>query len=278
MIQGIRQIRNERALEYMALARKKYERAVRPIYGRTRRGVAPTHIGSCVLLSMRDVKFLVTAGHVTDHTKETTLHVAGTEELVPLSFDAGFTTNPDKPRDEDVYDFSVCALSDHMQSKLGDVRYITEVEMYKALPFGRSRLRMVMGYPTSKNKKGIDNPRKHIRGTIWTYVSLAVDDANTAINLGIPIGDHVFVEFNDKESFNPDGLGTHSITPTGASGGAMFELGRLDDPERLAKPAQCEAKLAGILIEYKPRNKMIVATSMKPVLHACQHLLSVRAT
>jgi hypothetical protein len=215
--------------------------------------------------------------HVTDYAKEATLHVAGTEELVPLSFDAGFTTNPEMPRDEDVYDFSVCALSDTMQRELGDVRYITEKEIYKMFPLGRNRLRMVMGYPTSKNKKGIDNPRKHIGGTLWTYISLPVDDTDAAAIMGTPTGDHVFVEFNHKESINPDGVGTHSITPAGASGGAMFDFGKLDDPERLAKPAQCEAKLAGILIEYRSRNKAIVATSMRPVLDVCQQLLSVRA-
>jgi hypothetical protein len=54
-----------------------------------------------------DTRFLVTAGHVTDYTKKTTLHVAGTEELVPLSVDAGLTTNPEMQRDEDIYDFFV---------------------------------------------------------------------------------------------------------------------------------------------------------------------------
>jgi hypothetical protein len=274
VIQGIYEIRRERALEYMALARNKYNLAVRPIYGIARRGVAPKHIGSCVLLSVSDTKFLVTAGHVTDLAKKTTMHVAGTGELVPLSFDAGLTTNPEMPRDHDIYDFSVYALSDVMQRELGDVRYITEVEIYKASPLGRNRLRMVMGYPTSRNKKGIDNPRKHIGGTLWTYVSLTVDDANSATILGGPAGDHLFVEFDHKESINPDGIGTHTMTSAGASGGAMFDLGNLDDPERLAKPAECQSRLAGILTEYRPQSKAIVATSMGPVLDVCQRLLT----
>ena len=50
----------------------------------------------------------------------------------------------------------------------------------------------------------------------------------------------------------------------------MFDLGKLDDPERLAKPTQCEAKLAGILTEYRPQNKAIVVTSVGPVLDVCQ--------
>jgi hypothetical protein len=54
----------------------------------------------------------------------------------------------------------------------------------------------------------------------------------------------------------------------------MFDLGNLDDPERLAMPAQCEAKLIGILTEYRSRDKTIVATSMKLVLDACRRLLS----
>jgi hypothetical protein len=277
MIQGIYEIRREHVREYMHLAQKKYTGAVRPIYGLTRPGIAPKHIGSCVLLSVSDTTFLVTAGHVTDHAKQTTLHVAGTKELIPLSFDAGFTTNPEMLRSEDIYDFSVCALSGVMQRELGDVRYITEKEIYKAAPLGRNRVRMVMGYPTSKNKKGIDNPRKSIGGTPWIYASLAVDEADVAIILGAPAADHLLIEFDHKESINPDGIGTHSITPVGASGGAMFDLGKFDDPERLAKPAQCEAKLVGILTEYRSRNKAIVATSMKSVLDVCQRLLSARA-
>jgi hypothetical protein len=271
MIQGIYDIRREHAREYGKLAQQKYQWAVRPIYGIARPGVAPKHVGSSVLLSISGKKFLVTAGHVTDSAKITTLHVAGTKELIPLSFDAGLTTNPDIPRSGDVYDFSVCVLSDIMQRDLGDVRYITEKEIYRSAPFGRNRLRMVMGYPTSKNKRGIDNPRRYIGGTTWIYVSLPVNDTNTIE--GIPDGDHLLVEFDHEKSLNPDGIGTHSIYPTGASGGAMFDLGKFDDPERLAKPAQCEAKLVGILTEYRSREKVIVATSMRALLDCCQRLV-----
>lgn len=275
LIKSIYEIRRERVLEYMALARNKYSSAIRPIYGINRHGVAPIHIGSCVLLSLHDTKFLVTAGHVTDHAKSTRLHVAGARELMPLSFGSGLTTNPGMRRDEDVYDFSVCVLTQIMKTQLADVAYISEKKIYEAFPLGHNRLRMVMGYPSSKNKKGIDNPKKHIRGTLWTYVSFAVeDDATTSIS-GLPTTeDHLLIEFYHKKSIDPDGIGAHSITPTGASGGAMFDLGKLDDPERLAKPAQCEAKLVGILTEYRSRNKVIVATSMKPVLDVCRRLLS----
>ena len=134
---------------------------------------------------------------------------------------------------------------------------------------------MIMGYPRSKNRKGIDNPRKLINSTLWTYVSRSVEEADAASILGLPSGDHLLIEFDHKKSINPDGIGTRSITPTGASGGAMFDLSKLDDPERLARPACCEAKLAGILIEYRRRNKVIVATGMRRVLDACRQLLSV---
>jgi hypothetical protein len=274
MIKSIYEIRHERLREYMVLARNKYSSAVRAVYGINRRGVAPIHIGSCVLLSLGDTRFLVTAGHVTDHSKVTRLHVAGAKELIPLSFDAGLTTNPSMRRDEDIYDFSVCILSHVMQMQLGDVTYIPEKEIYEVFPLGRNRLRLVMGYPSSKNKKGIDNPRKRVGGTLWSYVSFPVEDAAAASVLGVPSDDHLLIEFDHKKSINPDGIGTHSITPAGASGGAMFDLGKLDDPERLAKPAQCEAKLAGILTEYRSRNKVIVATSMEPVLDVCRRLLS----
>jgi hypothetical protein len=275
MLKSVYEIRLERVHEYMVLARNKFSSAVRPIYGIHRRGVAPKHIGSCVLLSLRDTRFLVTAGHVTDHAKATRLHVAGAKKLIPLSFDAGLTTNPGMPRDEDLYDFSVCILSHLMQMELGDVMYIPEKEIYEAFPLGRNRLRMVMGYPTSKNKKGIDNPRRAYRCTLWTYVSPPVEDAAAASILGVPPEDHLLIEFDHKKSIDLNGIGAHSITPAGASGGAMFDLGKLDpdDLERLAKPAQCEAKLTGILTEYRSPNKVIVATSMKPVLNVCRRLL-----
>lgn len=102
-------------------------------------------------------------------------------------------------------------------------------------------------------------------------MSLPVNDTDTIE--GIPGGDHLSVEFDHEKSLNPDGIGTHSIYPTGASGGAMFDLGKFDDPERLAKPAQCEAKLVGILTEYRSRGKVIVATSMRAVLDCCQRLV-----
>jgi hypothetical protein len=56
-----------------------------------------------------------------------------------------------------------------------------------------------------------------------------------------------------KQSFNPVGIGTHSVSPTGSTGEAMFDLGKFDNPESLAKQARCQAKLVGVLTEYDPK-------------------------
>ncbi len=42
----------------------------------------------------------------------------------------------------------------------------------------------------------------------------------------------------------------------------MFDLGKFDNPESLAKQARCQAKLVGVLTEYAPKNKAMIATGM----------------
>jgi hypothetical protein len=39
-------------------------------------------------------------------------------------------------------------------------------------------------------------------------------------------------------------------------------LGKFDNPESLAKQARCQAKLVGVLTEYAPKNKAMIATGM----------------
>ena len=75
-IKTVNEIVLERMNECVEVLVRKFMNSVRPIYGSTEHG-KPYHIGSCVLIEIDKKKYLVTAGHVIDHNKTTTLYVSG---------------------------------------------------------------------------------------------------------------------------------------------------------------------------------------------------------
>ena len=265
----------ERVVECMDLARKRYEHAIRPVYGKSGQS-APVHIGSCTLLEIDGAKVLLTAAHVIDDAKHCNLFVAGTTQLVPLTFDKAVVTNPELDRKKDRYDFSLAKITKAMQRDLGEVHYIPESNFCLNTPTSEAHVRMVMGFPHSKNKKGINNPLKEVSGTVWSFSNVALSDEQLATNLGMPTGNHIFLGFDHTKQYRADGRSSYTMHPLGASGGALFDLGDQTKVEKLARPVVCEARLAGVLIEYKERKKLIMATGMNAVLEGYRRLCELR--
>ena len=84
----------ERVLrENLSAAQRRIQNAVCPIYGVDDRG-KPYLIGSSLLLSVGDRLLLVTAAHVLDWNKDTSLYVAGSVRPILIEGDSYRTSRP----------------------------------------------------------------------------------------------------------------------------------------------------------------------------------------
>lgn len=102
---------------------RKYLQSVRSIYGSTERG-EPEQIGSCVFIEYKGTKVLITAAHVIDNNKYTSLYVSGEKKLTLISANADLTEAPNGDRKSDKLDFSIIYLTGEMIADIGSVHYI----------------------------------------------------------------------------------------------------------------------------------------------------------
>ena len=177
------------------------------------------------------------------------------------------SSRPPGGRKKDRYDFAVAKLSPATYAALGEVGYISDDELLlQDAPF-RGHLRIVLGYPNSKNKK-IDHANKVVRSELWRYGGTAGRGEALQTKLKISGRNHLSIAFNHKYSRAADGSVVNSISPLGISGGAVFDAGNLADPNNLRPDAHMRSQLAAIVIEYHADCNQILATRLRTILKA----------
>src|SRR5450759_4511530 len=92
-IKSVNEIVREYVESAVNSAKKKYNRAVMPIYGQDEMERL-YHIGTCFLLEYRHEKYLITAAHVIDDSEKTPLRVMGWGKSVEVSGDFYLTHAP----------------------------------------------------------------------------------------------------------------------------------------------------------------------------------------
>jgi hypothetical protein len=267
LVKTVQEVMNERVNECLAVAKDEFAPAIRPIYASTD-ALRPIHLGSSVFLKIDDVPYLLTAAHVIDWNKRSSLYISGETHLTEV--EAEFWVTKADNRDDDRYDFAFAVIPEPMTAKLGDVTYISDKKIFSVPAQTSSHVYAAIGYPNSQNKK-IDHMKKHIATVIWPYAATALSDLNaTALAKALRIGgeDHVFIKFDEKHSRDArTGKIVNSLKPTGISGGALIDLGNLADLERFAEPGT-GGRLVGLLIEHRARYKAMVATRMTAIIRA----------
>jgi hypothetical protein len=245
----------ERLHELMAAAAADVAKAVRPIYYGTIRGRAE-HLGSCILLKWKARHLLLTAAHVIDANKVASLYIPVQGKLRKLEGSGVLTTPPGGIRDRDRLDFCIMDLPQKIAHDLGDIRYVEEHELARvATPRGHAF--MAFGYPNSKNKP--DHATRRIEPRRFSY-------GGPLAQLGGASADnHLRIKY-DKRSRTIEGDVVASLEPRGISGGAMFDLGRLLEASGSSSPIGAPFRLAGLLIERRRQEKMIIATRIETVL------------
>jgi hypothetical protein len=248
---------------------RRFHRAIRLIYGASEERGLPEPIGSCMLLHLRGTYLLLTAAHVVDHALKTTLHVAGSHDLVPISGEFRATQAPRGDRANDRYDFAAYVLNPEMRERLGEVLYITDADVPKQTHFGDGALYLCLGYPLSKNKD-IHATRKTVKTRLWKYTSYALKHSAAVEARGALADSHLFVNFEGQ--FAKDALGrkVNAIHPRGASGGPTFYIGNLGKAGSYAPGYAPTALLAGMLIEKAKKDGLLVVTRTETILRALE--------
>jgi len=249
IIKTVGEVALDRMNECTKMLAEKHLQSVRPIYGSTESD-KPVHIGSCILLDYQDEKLLLTAAHVIDNNYVTTLYVGGATNLVLLTGDCLTSAMPSGDRKEDKIDVALVKLPTEVQEKLGNVHYIPEADWNTGdLPI-KDRCCMCLGFPNSKNKR-VNHQEKTVEHTPFIYTS----------NLK-----------RDVDLFQKTG-GAESIHPRGVSGGGLFLIEEMWNPNSYKPGTPCTSKLLGVLIEFHKEQKVLMFTKMSLV----QEALSMRS-
>ncbi|MCR9073679.1 MAG: hypothetical protein NXI18_18495 [Alphaproteobacteria bacterium] len=237
-------------------ARYRFRDAVRPIYGVTDRG-DPNHIGSALLLELPEGHFMLTAAHVIDWSAETSLYL-GADEFVLLQFEAFITVPPNGKREEDHVDFAVARLDADMVSKISGVKFISEADISCTETTTDGQIYTCLGYPNSKNKVTLYTGKK-VTPKLFTYTSIG---RPASFLPNIAIADlHILVDYNAQLARDDSGKKVNATPIKGCSGGAIVDVGRITTDSRPPEP-----KLAALLIEGHPQQKVILGTRVTVIL------------
>lgn len=266
IIKTLPEITHERMNYCSDVLSGKYLKSVRAIYGSTENG-KPEHIGSCVAVIIKNENYLITAAHVVDHNEKISLYVSGEKKLVLIETTAFLTTAPNDNRDDDIIDFAILKISPEMKERIGNIEYISEVDILTRDLTDNEKCCLALGYPNSKNKIK-PNSGKNLKETPFVYTSNLKHDDDLYEKVGADKKKHYLLDFCEKHSKDEDNKIINSISPKGVSGGGLFYIEGMTRPESYTPDAPCVGKLVGILIEFRKEHKVLLYTRLSTILSA----------
>lgn len=248
-----------------AAASKKYKCTTMPIYG-SDKNYNPYHIGTCFILDIEGYKYLVTAAHIVDEAKNTTLYIPGAKDLVPIEGEFYCTTPVSCKRDDDHYDYAWLNITGDFFNRLENSNYILETDISNNNLSPEKRVYLAIGFPRSKNKKA--NPKtKILKPKFARYYSTwkAMPELYAELNL---TGDsHISIDYK-QQSRDEVGDIVNSFSPVGMSGGLMIDLGRIVTPDELSRSEAYSGLVSGLLIEYHKNHNAILSIKMNEVVNS----------
>ena len=246
------------------LGGKEFKPSIRAVYVADNNGDL-SHLGSCVLLSINQENYLLTAAHIVDKAQKATLYINGTaNELVCINGLFMITNKPELGRDADHYDFAWLHLSDKLIELCGKDDFITEERLIEGAESSEGIIYLALGYPCSKNEP--NRFKKTISPNYFRYADMVKSDKKLCQKLGISGADHLFLNYNFKHSKNERGFLINAIKPQGLSGGALVDMGTIADWN---KPGfKAVGKLAGLIIEGHKDHKVVVAVKMNNIVNS----------
>lgn len=262
-LKTVNEIVRERMNKCVDTLTHKYMKSVRPIYGSTYKR-KPEHIGSCVLIELESIKYLITAAHVIDHNEDTTLYVANTTHLIEIKSKAIVSKAYNNDRYKDKLDFAILPLSEEMIIKLNDVIFLSESDMLTFDNQNDKSMYLALGFPNTQNKK-VDIFNRIVTQNPFVYSSLLNKEAYIFKKIGADQKFNLLLNFSSKQSKDENNNVVNSFSPVGTSGGGLFLIEGMNNPENYRPNSPCSGKLVGILIENHKRYHVILATKISVI-------------
>lgn len=250
--------------ELTSNAMEQIGKAVLPIYGSTDTGRA-MHIGSCIAVEKSGVKYLITAAHLIDSNKETTLYIGG-NKLITLQGEFIITSAPNGIRSNDRFDFAIMKMDDVLCKELIGINYCNETQCDIDSNKEENEFYTCIGFPNSKNQNKIDNINKIIAPQKLPFTNKYSWNEGLASKLEVSSKSHIMIPYNHKLSKNHLGEKVNSIKLNGMSGGAVVNIGNLAKPLILSGKETPSPRLSGVIIEYHKSHGSIVATRISELL------------
>jgi hypothetical protein len=277
MIETLDQAETRRVQECSVAGARAFQPSVRPIYANSAEDRKPQHIGSCLLLDIGGWPIVSTAAHIIDELKaEVALYVGGTKGTSPVPILGGAiktTTAPENNRRLDRLDCAFWQPPDSAVADMGSVEFLEPSRTSHNRAAAHDRMYTAMGYPVSRNKKGITPASRSISNKLSMYTGSVEELPALVAELGVSGDDHLFLRFG-KYAFNADGTRVNTFRPTSLSGGALLDLGDFTSPAAYAGDAKHSAKLAGMLIEHKEKHGALVAVKIGPIVRGVARALA----
>ncbi len=199
---------------------------------------------SCVLLKLMNHRFLLSAGHVFVDRRARLRIPNQKGTLVALTPIQVFnTSNPDEKTDDE-FDVAVVPLGAEIAEQFDSSDFLTvdDIDPNEVAKAGNTYA--AFGYPTALTRRTDDGSQVRFNATtIRTRIK-----GDIYKSLKVYRNTHFVVEFDRLKTARPDGRRVTPPKPPGMSGGGLF---RIDANQ---------AKLVGILIEWRDHKKVMVAT------------------
>ena len=273
VIQTIGQIGMERAHECADEVGKKFLKSVKPIYGaNSKEPPLPILIGTCMFLKVSGKPFLVTAAHVTDEHRNTSLYVGAGASLHPINAEFWCTQAPEGGRENDQLDYAFWQIPDDVVDVLGDIEFIEESDLSLNRGTMSGRQFMVLGYPIRRNRTIRARGHK-VLSRAWTYQESYLELSDDDLKLtGCSRENNLFLKY-DNRAGDYTGETDNVISPRGASGGALIDLG-IPNPANLSKDSPCVGRLSGLFIERLKKPRVLIFVKINLIIEQIYETLN----
>jgi hypothetical protein len=247
----------ERVLrENLSAAERRIQNAVCPIYGCDDRG-KPYLIGSSLLLSVGDKLLLVTAAHVLDWNRDTSLYVAGPVKPILIEGDSYRTQPPKAGRDKDLADLGIIDVSNLPRVQWSRYRILTPADLDVDDCPAEHILYGFAGFPVTRNRVYLTTIKL---SSMACVVVASPSDAYARLELHPAT--HFLGNFDrNRQVDSVKGLFT-GPDPKGMSGGGVWRLGA---PKEFSMGTASE-RLIGIGIEHRKDDKVLLGVRVSAVV------------
>jgi hypothetical protein len=238
---------------------KKY---ICPIFGADKGG-RPYLIGSSVLISLQGSRFIISAAHVFDENRETTLYLGGLKESSQIYSEVTKSVSHES-RTNDKIDIAVMPIQSECLKMLSEYDFINEDQIIFDAICRNGMIYSFVGYPASKAK--VNPINKNVKYSIYSYWGFTVKET-LLLELGLSNATHIAIRFEKDKCTENDENKVVSPDTYGISGGAVW----LNEDLNNHSSNSSVNKLAGIGIEWRKDKKCLLGVSIGAALEVIRN-------